>query len=899
MPQATSLKIHGVATHKNRLGEVKEGALARASNIIIDRESIAEPRRGFGYYGSSSAIASASTGSIKSLYAYDGRLIALFNGSFYLDNGSGTSWTKYATYDGTVTNPTVSGGSKPKSAQALGNLYVTTGLGVLKLDDRGNDFIAAGMQQPLDGTASTTGSSGFLANNFDAGYRAVLYRIDDNDNRNEVVSAVSDTLLLQNTSGGSRNGTIRFYLPEEAVAGNYYRVYRSEQVATGTPPSDELQQVAEAELTSTDISNGYFQFTDSTTDNLRGAKLYTSPSEPNGGIANNNDLPPLAGDICFYRGHMLYFNLISRHTFYLSLLGAGDTAIRYYVDASVGTTNGSGVLTGIASTSTLRVGMRAKGTGLPANARIASVDGANQVTVSPVATATGTVSVEFGDILRIDGVEYFAASATVAASKEFAVYTSGTASQNIETTARNIVRVVNANASADVYGRYISGFDDTPGQMLFRERSIGGTEFQVSTTATEAFAPALPTTDDGSQLSLADVRPSFCIPSKPEEPEAVPLGGGFRCGETPIRRALALRDAVVVLSDTVGIITGLDRDTFRYEALDNTTKLVGPETAVVLNDAVYCMSTQGVVRITTSGVQIASRDIEKDLIQAGSLSVFEAQAFGVAYESDRAYWLFVPTSASDTWPEMYWRYGAFTESWTHGEYEATCGIVNPVDGKLYLGHADNTVRQERKSYDRTDYADTSFAVTISGAGSAQTQLTLSSTTGIAAGDLLVQSTREIRVLTVDSGTTITMESSDTWSNGAATIYKPITCIVETLPFAGGNAGMMKQFTEATFLFRDAQFDDFLCSVANNFFPDMGTYQLELETDDMSSTWGVQPTGSDVADEQGVRTLIPSDVSRALWLRVRLTFSICRETMAMAGISAKFREYSSRFIGGDR
>ena len=60
------------------------------------------------------------------------------------------------------------------------------------------------------------------------------------------------------------------------------------------------------------------------------------------------------------------------------------------------TTNGSAVVTGLADTSQFVVGMTVTGTGIPANATIASINSASQVTLSANATATNTgVSLTF------------------------------------------------------------------------------------------------------------------------------------------------------------------------------------------------------------------------------------------------------------------------------------------------------------------------------------------------------------------------------------------------------------------------------------------------------------------------------------------------------------------------
>jgi hypothetical protein len=894
VPVATSLRLRGIATHKNRLSEVKEGNLARALNVINDRESIIEPRRGVDYYGS--AIASASSGSTARIFPYDGILISHFNGQLYKDNGSGT-WTSYSE---STTAPTHGGfTAKVRDAQGQSNLYITSTTGIKKLDDAAGTWKAAGVPQPLDSTGSTTGSSGFLSDAHTVGYRAVLYYQDANGN--EIVSAPSQTLTVTNSAGGgaTRNVAITWYIPSGLSTSYGWRLYRSEEVDSGDPPSDELQLVGEAKLTSSNISAGTFTFTDTTVEAARGETLYTSPSQE--GIAQANEPPPLAADLVFYRGHMLYGNVVGRHRFDLALLGVQAVANYLHAENDTGTTtNGSAIVTGLGSTSTKHVGMKLEAaSGIPSTARILTIDGPTQVTMTVNATASGARAIEFQDVIRVEGTEYFAAAATNASQKKFRAETSLTPSQNIESTARDFIRCVNANSSAGVYARYESGFDDAPGFIHIYARTLGSSSYQLSSTGPLSFAPALPTTDNSTAVSSADARTSFVMPSKQEQPEAVPLGGGFRCGSSAIKRLLALRDGVIVLSDTVGIITGTGTDNFSYEQLDTTTKLIGPETAVVLNDNVYCMSTQGVVRISPAGVQIASRDIEVDLIKLSALSNFATLAWGEAYESDRSYRLHTPTSASDTSPQAAFRFASFTEGWTHTSSSAMCGTVNPVDDKLYLGHYDNIVRKERKAYDSTDYADESTSVTISGAGSSQTTITVNSSAAAQVGGVVVQGAVSRKIASVPSGTTITLVSAATWSNGAATIYAPISCVVESLPFSFGNAGLMKQFSRVGFIFRDADFLNFDAAVATDLFPNMGDYHLTLETDDLSSTWSVVPAGSDVKDEQVVPTLVPLDLQRAHWIRVRLTFTICRETMALAGISAKFREMSERFRGNGR
>lgn len=889
MPQWFQRKLRGVANHKN-VSETREGQVRRGESLVCDRESLHEPRRGVPYE-SLTPIRTPGTKESKRLMAYQEKLIAHVQDELWRRVSAG-SWTQYT---GSYADPET--GYRVRDVIAQKNFYFTTSLGLYKIDDVTGTPRTAGTPRPLDASSALSGASGYLADDTAVGYRFSLYRTDANDL--EVESALSQTLVVTNTLGGAatRDVDLTVYIPSGLSTSYYWRAYRSAQTeAAADVPSENMQVCAEGQLTSTNISNGFLTFTDSTPDNLRGAFSYISPSQGNG-VADQNDLPPLALDVCLFKGFVFYANVLGRHRFFLRLLGASTTGagIRSFTDGTVGTTNGNGILTAISSTTTLRVGMRAKGTGVSATARIVTIDSGTQVTVSPVSSATATVSVEFGDILRVDGVEYFAASATVTASKEFLASTGGTASQNIENTARAIVRVVNANASADVYAYYTSAFDGTPGEMLFEERTIGGTAFQMSTTATGAFSPTLPSTDDGSQLSKADESFNQIALSKFQQPEAVPVGRKILCGDSDILRALALRDAVIVLSvKNIGIVTGTDDSNFEYNTLDQTARILGPETAVVVNDAVYCMTTQGPARITTQGLFIAGRDIESDLIMAGALTNFDINAWGLAAETDRCYGLFVPTSGSDVQAEFTWRHNALTETWMHALVNASCGIVDPTSDQLVLvDEATLLVRRERRSYDRTDYVDDSLAVTIT--ATSGTTLTLVSTANLLAKDLIVQGSFEVRIVSVDSGTVLTMASSVAWSIAAATAYRPIDCSEDTLPDDFGEPGTLKKVTEFQLAFRQAEFGTFTLSFATDLQPNFtAANSITLRPSERGTSWTDTPGGADPVDEQLIRSYVPRACQLCHWIRMRITWSIARERMAYAG-----HGYKVRSLGVDR
>ncbi|NIT57484.1 MAG: hypothetical protein GWN00_15020, partial [Aliifodinibius sp.] len=125
------------------------------------------------------------------------------------------------------------------TAEASGNLYITSAKGIQKRDQFATPSSGdAGMPAGIGVTASTTGASGFLANNDNVAYRAVFVREDAN--KNLLLGAPSNRAILDNTSGGTRDGSVRVYIPADVQIGDFARLYRSVAVANSTPPSDEM-----------------------------------------------------------------------------------------------------------------------------------------------------------------------------------------------------------------------------------------------------------------------------------------------------------------------------------------------------------------------------------------------------------------------------------------------------------------------------------------------------------------------------------------------------------------------------------------------------------------------------------------------------------------------------------
>jgi hypothetical protein len=237
--------------------------------------------------------------------------------------------------------------------------------------------------------------------------------------------------------------------------------------------------------------------------------------------------------------------------------------------------------------------------------------------------------------------------------------------------------------------------------------------------------------------------PNRLFYSKLRQPEAVPITNFIDIGpkDKAILRILALRDNLFVLKeDGVYIVTGTTAPDFGARLLDGSTEITAGDTAAVLNNRIYALSSQGVVTISEGGVGIISRPIEDKILEvANSRYNYRTTSFGVAYESDRSYIIWLPSSTLDNVATQAYRYNTFTRTWTRWTYGATCGIVNPGNDILYTGPIDrNYVDQERKNNDRTDYADRDFELSIAADNVTTNKVILSSVADLAEGDVLVQ-----------------------------------------------------------------------------------------------------------------------------------------------------------------
>jgi hypothetical protein len=770
------LKAEGLYTFSNTFSEdtAPAGSMAIARNVVIDKDGIVSPRRGFEKLAFT-PTGLASSNILKSFTTYKGLAIAhdAFNSALRAMTGVIDSQTPNVSWS-------LTGVSKPsdavsvKFAQANKNLYFTTAQGVQKIDSitatptlfdagvppavgfatqfdsgqgtavkgrnttgvqlalnntlvnfgasyfdatpppfaNGNiirfDIISGVLPTPLAANTDyyvvgVTGSSfqvsltsggspivfgpanvgTYTAYRMDYAFHQVAYRVvwgRRDANNNLLLGAPSAPQVVQNTNTQTKDVQFRIYVPKRINTPDYFcRIYRTKGVATENTgianpvdPGDEMNLCAEIPLTSGMITAGYIDYSaaiDVTPDELlAGASLYTNATQE--GIASSNYQPPQCVDLAFYQNHMFYGNTQQTYNYTLTLIS---------VDPSVG---------------------------LKQDDQVVISYGVTTVTY----TAKNSVAGGYD-----------------ASTRQFEISADSNPFVAVETTAKNLVAVINADNAVSAepfYALYDVQANDPPGKIKIIETDFGtASNFTVkivytspTTRETTTFSP--PLTHNVAYASSNETFTNRIYYSKLQEPEAVPVANYFDIGSTDdvIKRLIPLKNQLVVMTDkAIYAIIGTDVNSFSPVLLDNTTRLLAPDSAVSLSNQVYALFDQGIGRISSKTVEIVSRPIEGDLLRIrgeveDDITNF---TFGIPYESDRKYLLFLRSSSESgaSKADLAYVFNTATSTWTTFDLDATAGYIGAND-KLLIADGDHITR-ERKNFNDLDITgeDLEFSVT--------------------------------------------------------------------------------------------------------------------------------------------------------------------------------------------
>lgn len=757
-------------------------------------------------------------------------------GQLVYDSDGAGTWITYA---GSYFPPS---GNFVNSTQANSNFYFTTNNGVYKIAGTTGTPAQAGSPAALDISAVSAGVGSAIVTNSQVAYSVVWGYTDDNDNL--ILGAPSSWAYLTNGSGSTINVTLSVTLPSTITTNFFLQVYRTPATAsTSIVPGNNFQLALVYTPTAGDIVAKAATITDTIPDSLLGAYLYTADGQPD---PYPNTQPPLCQDISTFNGMTFYINW-------------------------------------------------------------QTIQQAN-VTLDAVGAASG---VQVGDTFSITDTNtaatytYTGAAANNAATRAFKVDTSGTIAENIDATGRNLAAMINQDPNNSLfYAYYQTGTNILPGSIILTARDLQQGTFYINSSRTTCWTPALPTSGQ-TYLSGNLSRTDSFIPSKVNQPEAVPL-----VFNTPVQtgnisvvlyRGLALQDALYLFTNAgVFRVTGTDPTNLQVILFDSSALLVGLQTPEPLNNSIYYYSTQGICSVSSGGNQIVSRNIERDVIQLSSLANFTSIAFGCAYESDRKYLLFSPSSGADTIAQQEYVTNWITQAWTLWTRPCAAAIVNQSVNKLYVTDGSGNVFQERKDYQNSDYADEEYAVVITSTDTTLDTITLVSSVNVMIGDTLQQTVTGTQYSTQVTGNNtvtgvINVDDAAGFSAGAAEDYRSIAIKARFCPITCGFPQYNKKFTSWDFAFENANFDEILVNFSTDYVIAQEPVTLVPQT---SGGWGTIPFGTfpwgvSTFPQQVIPCWPTINTAWGHWVVVELQLQQAFSSVALNGITGTFDIESAR------
>ena len=548
----------GLVTAFGQLG-APPGSFSVADNIDFPNSNLAEKRRGWGAIGATNVGVPAALALAEPINSPAGHIIgnmaantatAAAASLYDYDAAAAITARGALTFDNTVA-------TRMKSAIMGGNTYLTTTNGVVRVESNGSGWWAGVPAPALDVAVVGTSATGWLAVGSSVAYRAVAVMTDASGR--EIVSPPSQRVIVKNTLAGVCNPQMSFlavysansnYSPAPGVV-TRIDIYRS-SASTTASPSDEMQLAFRA--TQTGAGAGFAFADDTCPDAALGAYLYT--------------------------------NAIS----------GGDTV-----------QNG------------LSVGLAARNDPPPVSADLAVFSNRmwyagltvpQELTFSIIAVGTSGTALKNGDVITVAG-------RAETAGTSFVVDTSGSVSENIRNTAMSLAKAITMDGvSSGVVAEHV-GNDSSPGtigkiRVYSLSQPLAAFTAQLTTGASgPSFVPNIST----ALSSTSEKWLNGLAYSKDSQPDAVPPVNYIRVGrgDVAIKRIIALRDALFVFAaDGIWTVTGNDPSNFSLNRFDTTFTLLARDTAVVLDDAIYAWGSEGIARITTSGVQLidaAIRDI--------------------------------------------------------------------------------------------------------------------------------------------------------------------------------------------------------------------------------------------------------------------------------------------------
>jgi hypothetical protein len=781
-----------------------------------------------------------------------------------------------------------------------------------------------------------------------------------------VVAANTQSAGASNNANVTVIASIPPFVTQNPTLPWFYQIYRTPNTGSlSVPPGNNYQLVTQQNPSAGDLSNHYIAFVDTVVDSLLGADLYTDSGQPD--VGNPYFQPPLAQDAAYFSSMAFYANYSTLQDVFVTLdaVGAtqgiqvGDTFS--LKDSTSGTTYTYTGATSTAGTSVSGASPATTATALTFSVNIDG-DGVQSITVDDGGTHTGAhiasvmqaairalvpnsafhaasiaaVTVTYTSVYTITsgsvsqtgasssvvvtgagastlklgvangGTETVGTNANNPTSRTFAIYTGGSSSVNIQTTAQNLVQVINQDPNNTLFTvQYTSTYSGLPGQMQIFAQNLSQAAFYVTSSRTTCWTPTVPSSGTSYASASVTVQNGLQI-SQIAKPESCPPSFLLTVGSPnfPIERIIPVRTALIVVKPEEGVfeITGTSPTALTVTTLDTTAFINGSETMAALNNSGYFFTTQGVMLVNESGCEIMSRNIQGDILALASSNYpsFPTLAFGVGYQSDNAFILFLQANPDDAYSTLQYRYNWITQAWTTWNKPCTAAVINTANDRLYIATPDGYILRERKTFTNSDYADETTSITINSIDSTAMTFTLASSASVNVGDQLSQTnggaTYTCFVTTNNTVTNVVGVTSVTgFVTGTATDIASINSTVTFMPTACGYPAFIKKFQTWNFDFSAIAFNQCTASFTTDFYPNAESVTLTPQLGNTWGTfqWGTVPWGIAAPAVRPIPTYSTKNTSMGHWVNVTLNLQQAFSGFALCGYSIFFEFQGQR------
>lgn len=583
--QEIRLGASGLWTDPSEL-EAPKGALREALNVRIRRENCIEPRPGF-----PQETLDDANGPVTHMREWASGILSVVGTELWhlIPGGAVTEVTDAASAPLAIT------AAESTIAEVADVALVPTDTGVYAVDRDLNAYPAA--VEKARPPIPTLGTGNVLNDDQQCALRSVV--VQEVESGRLVFSAPSDPVTAINETGGSQGVTVRVALGPDVVAGMRVHVYRTDIVAVGTPPGDEMHLIRDVTLVAGDITAGYVDVALSASDEL-GASLYTNETQE--GILQANGETPRAKRIAWYKQIAFYGDIRPRYDYRLEVAPTANGGIA--AGATGTATSGSSTITGLPGGHGIPVGayvslsddVGADDATFSAHTRV-TVSGATTLTIDKPAIGNYTGAINFHDVLTVDGAEHIIGLTDALSSGQFGSITALCAL--INAAGGDTVATVLQEAT---FPRFVI---ESPGAFNVSSLFSGALGVFSST-------PTAAVTND-------ELYPARLMWSKSLQPESVPAVNYIDIGKQwePILGLGVTRDALFVLkADGVWRVSGDTPETLRVDEYDRSIQAIHPLAITTLDDQVWAWTTSGVVALSDGGTQRVSDPSIANLLEA-------------------------------------------------------------------------------------------------------------------------------------------------------------------------------------------------------------------------------------------------------------------------------------------